>query len=133
MCAGEDASSQCSSTNQNMDGIPFCLHTGRPKGLVQGKNFKLYNLFQGLLILYMQGVGPTALRAAVLVSVLMPTYDLTKMLILKYGIMEDHIGTHIWYSTLVEMVPVKPVVFLVPVLLVDCYQQLLQIHLMLSR
>lgn len=52
---------------------------------------------EGLRGLY-RGVGPTALRAAVLVSVLMPTYDLTKTLILKYGIMEDHIGTHICAS-----------------------------------
>lgn len=63
----------------------------------------LYRVSKGFRLLYvhlvtvcsLQGVGPTALRAAILTSVLMPTYDLTKTLILKY-MMGDHTGTHIW-------------------------------------
>ena len=44
----------------------------------------------------LQGVGPTAQRAAVIAGVLLPSYDFFKKLILDSGLLRDGISTHFW-------------------------------------
>lgn len=50
--------------------------------------------FHSLLILLLQGVIPTAQRAAIVVGVELPVYDITKKHLLRSGGMGDTILTH---------------------------------------
>ena len=47
-----------------------------------------------LLLIFIQGVVPTAQRAAVIAGVLLPSYDFFKQTLLDYGVMGDTVTTH---------------------------------------
>lgn len=55
-----------------------------------------YRIRKEVLLLFFQGVGPTAQRAAVIAGVELPVYDWCKKKILDYKIMGDNLYTHFW-------------------------------------